>query len=123
MVRLCDVASDSRVEKYRPVNLDDVVSHQDITATLEKFIDAGRLPHLLLYGPPGKFLVGLTDEEERARRRLYWHSLGGFMGLGLGSIFWSLMLLMIVVLMWLGIRSSHLLRPRSCSRMYCGGVR
>lgn len=42
-----------RVEKYRPVNLDDVVSHHDITATLEKFIEAGRLPHLLLYGPPG----------------------------------------------------------------------
>jgi hypothetical protein len=25
--------ADDRVEKYRPVHLDDVVSHQDITAT------------------------------------------------------------------------------------------
>ncbi|GFZ50493.1 Replication factor C subunit 3 [Saitozyma sp. JCM 24511] len=40
------------VEKYRPITLDDVVSHKDITTTIEKFIDAGRLPHLLLYGPP-----------------------------------------------------------------------
>jgi len=28
-----------RVEKYRPVHLDDVVSHQDITATSELAID------------------------------------------------------------------------------------
>ncbi|KAK1925917.1 putative DNA replication factor [Papiliotrema laurentii] len=56
------------VEKYRPVTLDDVVSHQDITATIEKFIDAGRLPHLLLYGPPG---TGKTSTVLALARRLY----------------------------------------------------
>ena len=60
----------SRVEKYRPTTFEEVVSHQDITGTsefahrsntlksltraVEKFIEAGRLPHLLLYGPPGQ---------------------------------------------------------------------
>ncbi|KAI5452773.1 Subunit of heteropentameric Replication factor C (RF-C) [Naganishia albida] len=41
------------VEKYRPNTLDDVVSHKDITGTIENFIKKGRLPHLLFYGPPG----------------------------------------------------------------------
>lgn len=41
------------VEKYRPDTLDDVVSHKDITGTIENFIKKGRLPHLLFYGPPG----------------------------------------------------------------------
>ncbi|KAJ9113858.1 hypothetical protein QFC19_000051 [Naganishia cerealis] len=43
----------NRVEKYRPNTLDDVVSHKDITGTIENFIKKGRLPHLLFYGPPG----------------------------------------------------------------------
>ena len=41
------------VEKYRPATLDDLVSHKDITATIQNFIDKNRLPHLLFYGPPG----------------------------------------------------------------------
>ncbi|WVQ84219.1 hypothetical protein IAT38_006370 [Cryptococcus sp. DSM 104549] len=56
------------VEKYRPVSLDDVVSHKDITTTIEKFIEAGRLPHLLLYGPPG---TGKTSTVLALARRLY----------------------------------------------------
>ncbi|ORX37035.1 P-loop containing nucleoside triphosphate hydrolase protein [Kockovaella imperatae] len=56
------------VEKYRPNTLDEVVAHQDITATLEKFIEAGRLPHLLLYGPPG---TGKTSTVLALARRLY----------------------------------------------------
>ncbi|TXT13256.1 hypothetical protein VHUM_00623 [Vanrija humicola] len=56
------------VEKYRPVTLDDVVSHHDITATIEKFIEAGRLPHLLFYGPPG---TGKTSTVIALARRLY----------------------------------------------------
>ncbi|ODN93487.1 replication factor C subunit 3/5 [Cryptococcus wingfieldii CBS 7118] len=56
------------VEKYRPVSLDDVVSHKDITGTIEKFLDAGRLPHLLLYGPPG---TGKTSTVLALARRLY----------------------------------------------------
>jgi replication factor C subunit 3/5 len=77
-----------RVEKYRPVTLDDVVSHQDIISTskllaifdhayprpetsdllVEKFIEKNRLPHLLLYGPPG---TGKTSTILAVARRIY----------------------------------------------------
>uniref|UniRef100_F1L473 Activator 1 subunit 5 n=1 Tax=Ascaris suum TaxID=6253 RepID=F1L473_ASCSU len=41
------------VEKYRPATLDDLVSHEEIIATLAKLVKKRRLPHLLFYGPPG----------------------------------------------------------------------
>lgn len=41
------------VEKYRPAALSDILSHQDIIATLRRFIDSNKLPHLLFYGPAG----------------------------------------------------------------------
>ncbi|MBW0501505.1 hypothetical protein O181_041220 [Austropuccinia psidii MF-1] len=56
------------VEKYRPITLDDVVSHKDIIHTIEKFISANRLPHLLFYGPPG---TGKTSTILAIARRLY----------------------------------------------------
>ncbi|KAH9930319.1 P-loop containing nucleoside triphosphate hydrolase protein [Fomitopsis serialis] len=56
------------VEKYRPVTLDDVVSHKDIIGTIEKFIEANRLPHLLFYGPPG---TGKTSTVLAVARRIY----------------------------------------------------
>ncbi|KZP01428.1 P-loop containing nucleoside triphosphate hydrolase protein [Calocera viscosa TUFC12733] len=56
------------VEKYRPVSLDDVVSHKDIISTIEKFIEQNRLPHLLLYGPPG---TGKTSTILAVARRIY----------------------------------------------------
>ncbi|KAF8999935.1 hypothetical protein BDQ17DRAFT_1221037, partial [Cyathus striatus] len=67
------------VEKYRPVTLDDVVSHKDITGTsmlqwiafsshFEKFIQKNRLPHLLFYGPPG---TGKTSTILAVARRIY----------------------------------------------------
>lgn len=56
------------VEKYRPVTLDDVVSHRDITRTIEKFIEKNRLPHLLFYGPPG---TGKTSTILAVARRIY----------------------------------------------------
>ncbi|KAG2136280.1 P-loop containing nucleoside triphosphate hydrolase protein [Suillus cothurnatus] len=56
------------VEKYRPVTLDDVVSHKDITTTIVKFIDKNRLPHLLFYGPPG---TGKTSTILAVARRIY----------------------------------------------------
>jgi replication factor C subunit 3/5 len=72
-----------RVEKYRPVTLDDVVSHHQITSTsmlliepsapsndlvVEKFIEKNRLPHLLFYGPPG---TGKTSTILAVARRIY----------------------------------------------------
>ena len=41
------------VEKYRPKDMSDLVSHEEIISTITRLIDAGKLPHLLLYGPPG----------------------------------------------------------------------
>ncbi|KAH7105818.1 P-loop containing nucleoside triphosphate hydrolase protein [Auriculariales sp. MPI-PUGE-AT-0066] len=56
------------VEKYRPVHLSDVVSHADITSTIEKFIEKSRLPHLLFYGPPG---TGKTSTIIAVARKIY----------------------------------------------------
>lgn len=56
------------VEKYRPVTLDDVVSHKDITTTIGNFIAKNRLPHLLFYGPPG---TGKTSTILAVARRIY----------------------------------------------------
>ncbi|KAF8315385.1 P-loop containing nucleoside triphosphate hydrolase protein [Clavulina sp. PMI_390] len=41
------------VEKYRPNALTELVSHGSVTATIQRFIDQNRIPHLLFYGPPG----------------------------------------------------------------------
>jgi replication factor C subunit 3/5 len=57
-----------RVEKYRPVSLADVSGHQDILATINKFVDSNRLPHLLFYGPPG---TGKTSTILALARRIY----------------------------------------------------
>lgn len=74
-----------RVEKYRPITLQDVVSHQQIITTstppfsliiytndwsftVEKFIEKNRLPHLLFYGPPG---TGKTSTILAVARRIY----------------------------------------------------
>jgi replication factor C subunit 3/5 len=59
-----------RVEKYRPVSLSDVSGHQDILATINKFVDSNRLPHLLFYGPPG---TGKTSTILALARRIYGH--------------------------------------------------
>ena len=56
------------VEKYRPNSLADVSGHQDILAPINKFVDANRLPHLLLYGPPG---TGNTSTVLALARKIY----------------------------------------------------
>ncbi|KAJ2725560.1 Subunit of heteropentameric Replication factor C (RF-C) [Coemansia sp. Benny D115] len=61
------------VEKYRPSSLDELVSQSDIVDTLQRFIDDGKLPHLLFYGPPG---TGKTTTILAIARRLYGKSLG-----------------------------------------------
>ncbi|KAG0151805.1 hypothetical protein CROQUDRAFT_650861 [Cronartium quercuum f. sp. fusiforme G11] len=60
------------VEKYRPATLEDVVSHKDIISTIQKFITANRLPHLLFYGPPG---TGKTSTILAIARQLYQNPL------------------------------------------------
>jgi replication factor C subunit 3/5 len=41
------------VEKYRPNNLSELVSHESIVNTIQRFVTEKKLPHLLFYGPPG----------------------------------------------------------------------
>lgn len=40
-------------------SLEDLVAHEDIVNILTKLIDSDNLPHLLLYGPPGKDSRGI----------------------------------------------------------------
>lgn len=56
------------VEKYRPAQLNDLISHEEIIRTINKFIDENQLPHLLLYGPPG---TGKTSTILACARKLY----------------------------------------------------
>ena len=41
------------IEKYRPNDLSQLISHQDIIKTIENLINKNQLPHLLFYGPAG----------------------------------------------------------------------
>ncbi|XP_012255893.1 replication factor C subunit 5 [Athalia rosae] len=56
------------VEKYRPAHLDDLISHEEIIRTINKFIKENQLPHLLFYGPPG---TGKTSTILASARQLY----------------------------------------------------
>ncbi|XP_073415964.1 replication factor C subunit 5 isoform X4 [Dendrobates tinctorius] len=58
----------ARVEKYRPHTLDDLISHQDILSTIQRFISEDKLPHLLFYGPPG---TGKTSTILACAKQLY----------------------------------------------------
>jgi replication factor C subunit 2/4 len=41
------------VERYRPQSLKDISHQTEVVSTLQNAVATGRLPHLLLYGPPG----------------------------------------------------------------------
>jgi replication factor C subunit 3/5 len=41
------------IEKYRPLNLNEMCSHSNILFTIKNLIENNKLPHLLFYGPPG----------------------------------------------------------------------
>ncbi|CAG8609600.1 12556_t:CDS:2, partial [Acaulospora morrowiae] len=56
------------IEKYRPKTLEELVSHEEITSTIERFIENNRVPHLLFYGPPG---TGKTTTILAFARKLY----------------------------------------------------
>ncbi|KAJ2230101.1 Subunit of heteropentameric Replication factor C (RF-C) [Coemansia sp. RSA 485] len=75
--KLADKVSGSEnlpwVEKYRPSSLDELVSQSDIVDTLQRFIDDGKLPHLLFYGPPG---TGKTTTILAIARKLYGKNIG-----------------------------------------------
>lgn len=56
------------VEKYRPRSLDQLISHEEIRETIQKFLIQERLPHLLFYGPPG---TGKTTTILAIARQIY----------------------------------------------------
>lgn len=56
------------VEKYRPKSLSDIVSHEDIIKTLNKFLEQKTIPHLLFHGPAG---TGKTSSVIAIARTLY----------------------------------------------------
>lgn len=56
------------IEKYRPKELDKVVSHKEIINTLRKFIEKKSTPHLLFFGPPG---TGKTSTIKCCIREIY----------------------------------------------------
>lgn len=56
------------VEKYRPTTLDDVYGQTEVVSTVRKFIEEGKLPHLLFYGPPG---TGKTSTVVALAREIY----------------------------------------------------
>eukprot|EP00455_Lapot_gusevi_P053413 TRINITY_DN8321_c0_g2_i1.p1 TRINITY_DN8321_c0_g2~~TRINITY_DN8321_c0_g2_i1.p1 ORF type:complete len:335 (+),score=51.35 TRINITY_DN8321_c0_g2_i1:74-1078(+) len=41
------------VEKYRPKQLDQIISNENIISTITRLIENNKLPNLLLHGPPG----------------------------------------------------------------------
>ena len=40
-------------EKYRPLNISNIIYHEKITRSIMSYMDNNKLPHLLFYGPPG----------------------------------------------------------------------
>ena len=69
--RDAQIASLPWVEKYRPKDMADLVSHEEIISTITRLIDAGKLPHLLLYGPPG---TGKTSTILACAHKMYGKS-------------------------------------------------
>jgi DNA polymerase III delta prime subunit len=56
------------IEKYRPVKLDQVISHTQIMNTLRNFMKSGNMPHMLFYGPSG---TGKTSAIISCAKELY----------------------------------------------------
>jgi len=59
------------IEKYRPDNFEDIISHNDILNALDKMINNNSLPHLIFYGPPG---TGKTTTILASAKKMYGNS-------------------------------------------------
>jgi len=60
-------------EKYRPRKLHEIIGQKDIVKSLEGFVKAGNMPHLLFAGPPG---CGKTTATLALARELYGDRVG-----------------------------------------------
>jgi replication factor C subunit 3/5 len=56
------------VEKYRPNDLTDIISHKEIINTLTKLISNNKLQHMIFYGPPG---TGKTTTILASAKKIY----------------------------------------------------
>jgi len=56
------------VEKYRPKQIDHIISHQEIIMSLKKFLELKTLPHTLFFGPSGS---GKTSTIKCCAREIY----------------------------------------------------
>jgi len=56
------------IEKYRPDNFTEIISHNDILNALNKLIINKSLPHLIFYGPPG---TGKTTTILACAKKMY----------------------------------------------------
>ncbi|KAK2953134.1 putative Replication factor C subunit 5 [Blattamonas nauphoetae] len=61
------------VEKYRPKDMDSIISHTEILNTLTNFVSQQRLPHLLFHGPAG---TGKTTTILALARKMYGPQFG-----------------------------------------------
>lgn len=61
------------VEKYRPVKIDDIISHTKIIELIKNFISNKSLPNLLFHGPPG---CGKTSMIMACANEIYGNDIG-----------------------------------------------
>jgi len=59
---MSDLLNELWVEKYRPKSLSEVVLEDDQRNFLNRCIEKGETPHLLLAGPPGSGKCHFGDE-------------------------------------------------------------
>ena len=60
------------IDKYKPTNINEIISHTQIIDTIKKLINADVLPHLLFYGPSG---TGKTSTIMAIANELYGNNI------------------------------------------------